>query len=382
MKTDPDESGRNELSVDTAIAEAFQSSMAERTAERKSLLDNKDKPSLKIKSGWLRVVLAVLVSVAWMTISSGLIIVNKYIMVDLRFKYPMAVSVMGMAMSGLLSFVCCRVLRVVETHAVVRPHFWIAKILPIGFFMALTLWTGNEVYLYLTVAFIQMLKAFTPVVTMVCLFVARLEDPTRPMIASVLLTAVGTAVAAYGEVRMSIVGLAIMFTSETAESIRLVMTQFLLVGLKFHPIEGLMYLAPACCIWLILGSAIWEVPAILTAGDLGIMRANPGLFLTSAVMGFAVNTLAYTTIKLASSLTLKVLGTVKNTLLVICGVFFFAEVVTGVQGFGYIISLTGFAWFNYIKMNQIASGAGVSGGHHHQEAASKGNIEDGCSNRK
>lgn len=32
---------------------------------------------------------------------------------------------------------------------------------------ALTLWTGNEVYLYLSVSFIQMLKAFTPVITMV-----------------------------------------------------------------------------------------------------------------------------------------------------------------------------------------------------------------------
>ena len=29
------------------------------------------------------------------------------------------------------------------------------QMLPVGLFMALTLWTGNEVYLYLTVAFIQ-----------------------------------------------------------------------------------------------------------------------------------------------------------------------------------------------------------------------------------
>ena len=50
--------------------------------------------------------------------------------------------------------------------------------LPVGLFMALTLWTGNEVYLYLTVAFIQMLKAFTPVITMLALFIARLEDPS------------------------------------------------------------------------------------------------------------------------------------------------------------------------------------------------------------
>jgi len=50
--------------------------------------------------------------------------------------------------------------------------------LPVGLFMALTLWTGNEVYLYLSVAFIQMLKAFTPVITMMALFIARLEDPS------------------------------------------------------------------------------------------------------------------------------------------------------------------------------------------------------------
>ncbi|GFH26629.1 TPT domain-containing protein, partial [Haematococcus lacustris] len=157
--------------------------------------------------------------------------------------------------------------------------------------MALTLWTGNVVYLYLTVAFIQMLKAFTPVVTMVCLFLAGLEDPTKKMIASWLLT-----------------------------------------GLKFHPIEGLMYLAPSCTLWLLAGAAVLEIPKILSTGAMEIVYANPYMFAAAAVMGFMVNGLAYTSIKLASSLTLKVLGTVKNSLLVVFSVIFLGEVVTGLQG--------------------------------------------------
>ena len=43
-------------------------------------------------------------------------------------------------------------------------NFYLRRILPVGLFMALTLLCGNLVYLYLTVSFIQMLKArpYTP----------------------------------------------------------------------------------------------------------------------------------------------------------------------------------------------------------------------------
>lgn len=47
-----------------------------------------------------------------------------------------------------------------------------------------------------------MLKAFTPVIVMIALFISGLEAPSRQIIWSVLLTAGGTAIAAYGEVRM------------------------------------------------------------------------------------------------------------------------------------------------------------------------------------
>lgn len=81
------------------------------------------------------------------------------------------------------------------------------------------------------------MQAFTPIVTMFALFVAGLETPTPRLITAVVMIAVGTAIASYGEVNLSVIGVVFMFMSESFESTRLVMTQILLVGLKFHPSE-------------------------------------------------------------------------------------------------------------------------------------------------
>lgn len=51
-----------------------------------------------------------------------------------------------------------QVFRIVEVNRVLTWKFYLERILPVGFFMALTLLFGNIVYLYLTVSFIQMLK--------------------------------------------------------------------------------------------------------------------------------------------------------------------------------------------------------------------------------
>lgn len=70
---------------------------------------------------------------------------------------------------------------------------------------------------------------------MLALFLARMETPTQRLILSVGFIAVGTALASAGEVNLDLVGVAIMLASEAFEATRLVMTQLLLTGLKFHP---------------------------------------------------------------------------------------------------------------------------------------------------
>jgi hypothetical protein len=192
---------------------------------------------------------------------------------------------------------------------------------------------------------------------MIALFVARLETPNRDMITSVLVIAGGTALAAYGEVQFSVLGVFIMFVSEAAEAIRLVMTQYLLVGLKMGPFEGVMYLGPACFVWLTLGGAALEWRAIARAGGFAIAAANWQLFLLAACTGFLINLLAFATIKLASSLTLKVLGTVKNALIIVAAMLLYGEVVTAVQFWGYLVSSVAFGWYTVLKMRQIAGGA-------------------------
>lgn len=84
------------------------------------------------------------------------------------------------------------------------------------------------------------------------------------MVGSVCGIAVGTALAAYGEVHNSAVGVIIMLASEAFEAIRLVMTQLLLTGLRMGPFEGVMWLVSTQWHWFAAVACCWKLtPAAL-----------------------------------------------------------------------------------------------------------------------
>ena len=307
--------------------------------------------------GMSKLAVAIVSSLMWMCFSGGLIMLNKDLLSN-GFPYPMALSGLGMVFSGVASQFVCRKYGFVDPEKLVTREFYLKNIMPVGFLGAMTLWLGNLVYLYLSVSLIQMLKCLTPVITMIALFVSGLETPTQKMVLSVVLIALGTSVASIGAIDASLIGIVIMLGAEIAESVRLVMTQYLLTGKKFHPFEGLMYLAPATALWLGIGSLITEVPSMIRDGAIDVVTRNALKFAAAACMGFGVNLLAYIVIQSASSLTLKVIGTIKNAIVVILGVVLLHDAITITQWIGYGGSIAAFYWYQQIKTQQIKQESG------------------------
>ena len=66
-----------------------------------------------------------------------------------------------------------------------------------------------------------------------------------------------------------------------------------------------MLLAPACLLWLLLGVALVEWPAMRAEQALQLVLAKPLLYVAAGSMGFCVNLLGYLIIQKSSSVTLK-----------------------------------------------------------------------------
>ena len=79
------------------------------------------------------------------------------------------------------------------------------------------------------------------------------------------------------------------------------------------------------------GVAMLEWPAMRENNALQLIFNKPLVYFAAAAMGFSVNLLAYMVIQTASSLTLKVLGTIKNAIVVWIGIIFLQELVTKLQ---------------------------------------------------
>ena len=300
-----------------------------------------------------KVLLATVLCVSWAGVSSLLIMLNQHLLNN-GFPYPTLLASLGQLFSFCVAFTLYKA-RLFEPKAAVTPHLWLTKCRPIGLANAVTLSTGNQVYLYLSVSFIQMLKAGTPVVTMCTLFACRMEKPRLPLIGSVFVIFCGCFIAAWGEVAFNLFGFGLMMTSEFAEASKLVATQALLGGIggiSFTLLEGLLYITPGAWLWMMLFACFGEIPALLENGDLAVVMAQPWTFFLAASLGIGVNALTLGIVKTTNSLTFKVVGQAKNVCVVMLGVVVLGNIVTATQWLGYSIAVVGFFLYQQALANK------------------------------
>ena len=97
---------------------------------------------------------------AWITMSSSVILFNKWILDTAGFRFPIILTTWHLAFGTLMTQVLARTTTLLDGRKNVKMtgRVYLRAIVPIGLFFSLSLICGNLTYLYLSVAFIQMLK--------------------------------------------------------------------------------------------------------------------------------------------------------------------------------------------------------------------------------
>ena len=303
---------------------------------------------------------------AWAVASSWLIFFMRDMMTEKGMPFPLflpAVSQLGAAgmawAAGWMGLVS------------VRP--WppardvICRLLPLALSGSACMYLGNFAYLGLSIAFLSILKALTPAVTLMLSAAAGTERFTAFAFAATLLIAYGTAVATIQETTHNVNfhwPSFISFTSSILfEALRVVFAARLLGGMAqpYNPIEVLAHVGLLVCAITAVGSWVLERHVLALVGVRGLAALAPELALV-CVLSFLVNVMSYVAIRCTSSTTFKVAGCFKNVVVLWLGVLG-GDVVTPQQLQGFGLSTGGFLLYTWARSGEAQQqAAAVAGG--------------------
>jgi len=288
----------------------------------------------------------------WVFLSSTIILFNKYLLSTVHFHFPLSLVILHMVFISACAFIW-KQLGWVDVPQV-APVDILTRFAPVAVCFALSLGLGNAAYLYISVAFVQMLKASTPVAVLLASFAFDLEKPNMSLFTFILLIATGVATSAYGQLQLDVIGVVLQMAAVVCEAMRLCLVNIALTskGFKLSPIAFLYFVAPLCVVAL-LPAWLWFEATAISHNHFGpVRRTGVGMLLLNSSVAFFLNLATMALIKNTSALTLNVAGVFKDVLLIIWSVLISGAVVTHLQYVGYGIALVGVCGYSSYKRAQ------------------------------
>ncbi|GJP54169.1 hypothetical protein CLOM_g13269 [Closterium sp. NIES-68] len=295
--------------------------------------------------------------VLWIALSFSVIIFNKYILDRrlLNWPFPISLTMIHMAFCSSLAFLLVNVFRVVPPlPGGLKPETYFTCVVPIGALYALSLWFSNSAYIYLSVSFIQMLKALMPVAVYLLGVAFRKDTFRTATFSNMMLISFGVAISAWSEANFNLTGVLLQLSAVAFEATRLVLIQILLnsKGISLNPITSLYYISPVCLLFLSLPWFLVEFPKLLPVMAAG---AHPSImvFGVNCVCAFALNLSVFLLIGKTSALTMNVAGIIKDWLLIAFSWSVIADKITTFNLLGYLLAFAGVCWYNHVKMQEM-----------------------------
>ena len=298
---------------------------------------------------------ALLYTIGYLAFSTITVVSNKHLIKDAGFGNPIFVSSCGTMFAFALSTILVHGKFVSVSEPKMTFKEWFKVCVPVGFFSSITLACANIVYVYLSLSFVQMLKAFVPVVTYITHVFVGTDKYNSDFTVSLLAMVLGGMMCMNVSGKATVIGVCVMFGSHFAEAIRTVGAQWLLVNRKFGVIESMYYFAPATVVFFIPLVVYFEGSSLQAPGISSIANKYWYLFVVSSSWGCLVNACGLGVVKNIGAVWFKGINNIKNILLLFFGILVYGDVVTVLQAFGYALSLAGFGRYTYVKNTQMLS---------------------------
>lgn len=289
----------------------------------------------------------------WIFLSFSVIIFNKYILDRKMYNWPFPISLtmIHMGFCSSLAFLLVRIFKLVEPIGMTR-EIYMFSVVPIGALYSLSLWLSNSAYIYLSVSFIQMLKALMPVAVYSTGILFKKETFKSQTMANMVGISVGVGIAAYGEAKFSGWGVFLQLGAVAFEATRLVLIQILLTskGISLNPITSLYYIAPCCFVFLAIPWILVEYPILKATSS---FQFDYLVFGANSVCAFALNLAVFLLVGKTSALTMNVAGVVKDWLLIAFSWSVIMDRVTTINLVGYGVAFFGVCFYNHSKLQGL-----------------------------
>ncbi|CAI8596836.1 unnamed protein product [Vicia faba] len=287
----------------------------------------------------------------WYASNIGVLLLNKYLLSNYGFKYPIFLTLCHMMACSILSYIAMSWMKVVPMQTV-RSKVQFMKISSLGLIFCLSVVGGNISLRYLPVSFNQAIGSTTPFFTAIFAYLMTLKKESWLTYMALVPVITGVMIASGGEPSFHLFGFIMCISATAARALKSVLQGVLLSSdaEKLNSMNLLMYMAPVAVGFLLPASIIMEENVLgitiqLAREDSSIVW----LLIFNSALAYLVNLTNFLVTKHTSALTLQVLGNAKGAVAVVISILIFKNPVSVTGMMGYSLTVIGVVLYSEAK---------------------------------
>ncbi|XP_074584335.1 putative sugar phosphate/phosphate translocator At3g11320 [Curcuma longa] len=288
---------------------------------------------------------------AWYSSNIGVLLLNKYLLSNYGFKYPIFLTMCHMTACSIFSYVAIAWLKLVPMQFI-RSRVQFLKISALSLVFCGSVVSGNVSLRYLPVSFNQAVGATTPFFTAVFAYIMTLRQESWITYATLIPVVMGVIIASGGEPSFHLFGFIICIGATAARALKTVLQGILMSSEeeKLNSMNLLLYMAPIAVILILPATIIMEKNVINVSLELAREDTKFILYLLfNSSLAYFVNLTNFLVTKYTSALTLQVLGNAKGAVAVVISILIFKNPVSFTGMAGYTLTIIGVILYSESK---------------------------------